>query len=146
MKKKTPSERQKQKIYDFLKIIDCVFGVNNYSKKINFAEKDLDCEEKGVTADIITNHKYRRITLTLYPLFWTQNKKEQRKCLIHELCHTITQASKDASYKLINGHLITVMEMNSINENSTSQIENILDDFLKGDMDWAIKAYKNYLK
>jgi hypothetical protein len=131
----------KKQISKFLSDFDYLFGTQNFEKHIKYADKD----DEEAYADITFDEKYNRIYLCIYPKFFEQTKEEQRKTLLHELCHTITIPSQQASMDLVNGKLVTEDRIRWINERETSQIENIIDMFLTGKCDFFKKSYKEYL-
>ena len=136
------TKRDIVRVMKFLENIDWLFSLNNFDRIIKLPSDD----HEDVVAKVCYDDKYQRITVSLYPRFFEQKHHEQRKALLHELCHSITLPSKQALYDMIEGDLITKKQAHEINERATSQIENILDGLLRGKLYYARNAYKNYLK
>ena len=143
MKKKKIDKSKR--IRDFFNAIDWMFQINNFSKVIEISKVD-DPEENRTLAKITFDETYQQVTVTIYPDFYKQTVQDQRKCLLHELCHSITLPSKTALHHLLDGKLVTPDRIREINERETSQIENIIDQLLQGRLRYAVKAYQNYAK
>ena len=133
--------KTKRKIIQFLNEIDWLFGTNGFERDIVYKEHD----EGERCAEINYDEPYQSIVLSIYPCFFEEKPEDQRKILLHELCHTITMPSKVAMRSLLDGQLITRYAILNINERETSRIENILDGLLQGRLLYAKKTYKNYL-
>jgi hypothetical protein len=131
-----------KRIYNFLQQIDYLFSLNNFEKKVAEADKD----EGGKMAEFHFEENYQRCTLIIFPRFFEESLEEQRKCLLHELCHSITIPSKSGMCELAEGKLVTPQQVDEINEKETSIIENILDRLLRDKLEYAKKAYGDYLK
>lgn len=139
------TQATKKKILALLDSFDWLFSIQNYSKILEIS-KEESAENERMAARVIYEEEYNQITITIYPIFFEGTKEEQRKTLLHELCHTITIPSKKLAHSLLEGKLVTPEEIKFINERSTSQIENILDRLLQGKLKYAQDAYKKYLK
>lgn len=133
----------KKKILELLEAFDWIFAVQNYSRTIHFHKEDH--EKEGVAATILYIEEYSQIVIDVYPYFFELDAADQRKALLHELCHKITVPSKKLAMKLLDGKLVTPDEIQMINERTTSHIENILDKLLKGGLKFSRDAYKKYL-
>lgn len=130
-----------KKIEQLLDQLQYVFQVQNYDKEIVILSKDNDA-----MAEILFDEEYQRITIYIYPIFFKHKESEQRKALLHELCHTITIPQKRQFVNYIDGeNTVTKDTITQTMERATSQIENILDKLFQGKMDYAKKAYNNYL-
>lgn len=131
-----------RRIVKFFDGIQWLFQVQNFSRNLTIQKED---EGKKV-AEIIFREDYQEIEIKIYPCFFKENLKEQRKILLHELCHTITIPQYNMLIEFIRGKTITEESADSIHERSTCQIENILDGLLQNRMSYARLAYKEYLK
>ena len=138
---KTKKKNQKR-IQDFLEKMDWLFCTNNFDRSIIWKEKDKD----DMAAEITYDEKYQNLDIDIYPCFFTQTLKQQRKILLHELIHSITLPNKIALHDFLDGKFITPQEVVKINETETSKIENIFDGLLRGRLKYAVKAYKEYLR
>lgn len=137
--------KQKQsikRIQRFLDEIEWLFGVQNFEKHITLKNEDRD----GVASEINYEKEYQRITIYIYPTFFRSSLDDQRKYLLHELCHIITLQSKNLAYKINDGKVVTFEEIRAENEEMTSKIENLLNGLLQDKLQYAKKAYRNYLK
>lgn len=130
------------KVCKFLDDIDWLFAIQNFDRNIVLKEKDED----NKCAEITFEEDYQRITVNIYPTFFKQTDKEQRKALLHELCHTITIPMNQLSIDFIRGKAVTEETFYSTMERATSQIENILDGLLRGRFKYASKAYQGFVK
>ena len=134
--------KKEQRVLNFLDAVDWAFGLNGYEKHIIL--KKVDSE--NMAAEIVYREDYQAVEIGLYPLFFTQTLKEQRKCLLHELCHAITLQSKGALHDTLKGLLITPKRIREINETETSKIENIIHRLITGGLGYLKQGYKDYLK
>jgi hypothetical protein len=144
MKTKKKITRGEQRIINFLDSIDWMFQLNQFDRNI-VIKKEEHPENNNVIADITCEENYQRVTVRVYPSFWKQSLKEQRKVLLHELCHSITLPSKNAMHNFLLGKLTTPDQIDGINETETSKIENIVDRLLQGDLRYARRAYEKFI-
>ena len=135
-------KKDKTRIIKFLESIEWLFQINGYEKKVVL----MDSDKGDTAAEVNLDIPYQRIEILIYPSFLKQNLYDQRKALLHELCHVLTLPSKEAAHELLEGKLITADRIKKINEEATSKIENILDGLLQGRLTYAKKAYKQFLK
>lgn len=131
-----------KRVENFLSDIDGLFSVQNFEKTIVIKENNSD----NLLCEISYEEDYQRITVYIYPIFFNEKPKNQRKSLLHELCHTITVPSKVLSYRLLDGKAVSFEEFKNENERATSKIENIIDGLLSGKKEYAKIAYSNYIK
>ena len=134
--------KKTKKIVDLLDELQWLFHLNNYDRQLNLEHKDED--NKG--AQITFEEEYQRITLDIYPCFFKETPEEQRKMILHELCHTITIPLKVLANDLADGVLVTRQQIKEESERSTSKIENILNGLLQDRLVYAKQGYKNYIK
>lgn len=102
-------------------------------------------EKAEVLADIDTENRYQRITLSVYPRFFTEDEKEQRKTLVHEFCHTVLHDLEMCAWDLRNDKAVSKSHIEHTVEATTSKLENMFDRLLS-DGGELRKAYKDYLK
>ena len=134
-------EQTKKRIRKFFEGMDWLFQIQNLSKKIEWMKE----EEDGKCAEVIYREDYQTITIKIYPCFFQEHPEDQRKALLHELCHVITIPMNKLTVEFMQGKAVTDETVRSIHERSTSQIENILDVLLQGRLCYAKKAYNDYL-
>lgn len=137
-----------RRIEAFLNGIDWLFQVNQYDKKLSFPDRDKEEKEDmegEVLAEVVVDEKYQVLVITIYPCFLKSSLAEQRRVLLHELCHTITNAPKACAIDLLNGKLVVEDKICDANEMATSKIENILDGLLRGKLLYAKEAYADYI-
>lgn len=132
----------RKRITKFLNNIDWMFEINNHEKDVVFEKEDL---EPNRYAEIEFEEKYHRMTVYIYPEFFKQDLQNQRKTLLHELCHTLTLPSKLIACELVDGKMHTKDHISHANEVLTSKLEHILDALLQGRLKYAREAYKDYL-
>src|SRR5690606_114588 len=80
--------------------------------------------EFAATIDI--NTKYLRALITIYPTFFDADIEVQKHCIVHELCHIITDEMNDNAYSLLNGKLHNSNQLESANERATQRIADLL--------------------
>lgn len=136
---------KKRRILNFLDEIDWLFAVNNWEKTISF-EKENNSENRHTAATITPNEKYQRLKITIFPEFFTCSRNEQRKILLHELCHILVAPMLINTDDLFNGKVVTDDQITFAHERVTTSIENILDGLLQGRLKYAKAAYSKYLK
>jgi len=64
-----------RKIKDLLFDLDWMFGTAVFDRELLYVKED----EEGKIAQITVEEDYQRITIRLYPLFFTKDLVEQRK-------------------------------------------------------------------
>jgi len=134
--------KQISRVVKFYEEIEWLFGLGHFERTI--IEKEIDRD--NIVATVEYDEKYQRIFVDLYPLFFTKDPIEQRKYLLHELCHCITYQLKKLSLDLRDGKVVTEDQIKFEDERATSKLENIFDGFLRGKLKYAKQAYKNYLQ
>jgi hypothetical protein len=135
-------EQAKKRIRVFFEGMDWLFQIQNLNKKIEWMKED-DGEK---CAEVIYNEDYQRITIKIYPCFFEEELEDQRKALLHELCHTITIPMHKLTIEFMQGKAVTEETVRHAHERATSQIENILDGLLQGKLYYGKEAYAKYLK
>jgi len=134
---------KKQRVINFVEEIQCMFSIQNFERKITF----FDVASDNTQASFVFDEEYQRIDLKIYPIFFDQTLEEQRKVLLHELCHSFTNPQKQLTDNIIvDGLFVGKNQIHETCEKSTSQIENALDALLQGKLKYAVTAYNNYLK
>ncbi|MEI9966154.1 MAG: hypothetical protein WDN67_00540 [Candidatus Moraniibacteriota bacterium] len=139
-------KKEVKRVLKFLDEIQWLFALQNYERTVTPKNQDIQNGEEVRLADVTLDEKYQTIHINLYPSFFKRDLKDQRKTLIHELCHTITLPLCESAESLLEGKLITSEQIAQISETATSKIENILDGFLKGNYSHFQKQYKEYLQ
>lgn len=129
---------------DFTEQFEFLFAVNNYDR--SFTYKKTESEDKGASLDVSVDVPYQRIHINIYPCFWEQSLKEQRKQLLHEFCHTIIYPTQIVAEDLFDGEFRTKKEIKNAVEQSTSRITELLHAQLIGRNRYARVAYEKYLK
>lgn len=141
------SKKQTQRVTDFLNRVDYAFGINPLERQVYIKKEDeVGSEGRGLVARITFEQDYQRLAVEIFPEFFNRGLMEQRKTLLHELCHSITIPSKMAMHDLLDGKLVTADQIRRINEEETSKIENLLDRLLDSGLQYFKDAYKDYLK
>jgi hypothetical protein len=136
-----------KRVKRFLDAIDWMFGINGYTKSVLIKEKNVEVAEGNKkVAEIFCDREYQDVEVRIFPVFKTYSLDRQRKILLHELCHSITVESRAAMTGALDGKLTHQNQINYINEEETSKIENIIDRLLRGNLQYAKKAYREYLK
>ncbi len=147
MKRKKTKERVlsknqvKIKIQKFFEDIDWMFHINGFEKAIIWKEND----ENDFAAAVSFDEEYQRVIIKIYPNFFNHELGDQRKFLLHELCHYFIHPMDNLLDNLLEGKLITKIQAAKENEKATSQITNVLDQLLQGRLKYAQQAYKDYL-
>lgn len=143
MKQKLPSkERVKRAIGVFAEDMRWMFDHGNSDLTITYADKD---DGTGTTAEVTYTSKYRRMSLVIYPNFFTDTPALQREYLLHEFCHTFSHDLKDKSHELVDGRLHTKTSLDETNEECTSRISEIMHRLMTGKYKRARGAYKRYV-
>lgn len=140
-------KQNKKKVLKLLEQLDWMFGVQNFDRSIRFEEEDeLGYGERKIACCIEIREMYQEMTITLFPHFFEHDMDDQRKILLHDFCHLITNKMKLIAYDLLDGKLHTPAEIHEAKEKATSQIENLLHKLLCGGMRYAKEAYREYMK
>jgi len=140
--KKLTNKQVRKKI---MKLVDgfCnLFGLNLYEIVYFWMKED----EENITASVTLEEPYQRISINVYPQFFGLEPREQRKAILHEICHTITLPSKIQANDMLDGKLVTQKAITDMNERTTSIIENILDCLFLQRTGNAKEAYNKYIK
>ena len=105
----------------------------------------MEKDEDNRMCEIKMEEDYQRLGLTIYPIFFNHSAEEQRKALLHEMCHTFTIPLSMLNKEILEGTFHSRNEMDFAHERACSKIENVLDALLQGRLRYASKAYKKYL-
>lgn len=143
MLKKHSKDKAKKKVLKFLEDLEWMFDYNNYEKSIVFKEEDKD----EIACEVVEDWDYRRITIKVFPTFFTHSLKDQRKFLLHELCHSYSNKIYQQLHEIINhGKFISWNSVKQNNEECTSRITETISRLLEGNLRYAKRAYSDYLK
>lgn len=140
---KHPTKREEARLMALTDQLEYLFAVNNYDR--SFVWKQQDTPEL-VGADVTISIPYQRITICVYPVFWTHTLREQREMILHEFCHTIIQPIQNVATDLFEGKFRTEKERIDAVEHATSRVAQLLDAQLRGKNRYARIAYEKYLK
>lgn len=132
--------KDKKRLSGFLDIFQFLFGIQNYDREIIYAKEDK--EDYAACIDI--EDDYQRITLTIYPRFFRNTLVNQKRYLLHELCHYLTDPLFAISCSLRDGNVETKEHVRRANEKSTSSIANILDMLLSGSCSKYVSYYRKF--
>ena len=127
-------------IHKLLNSFDELFQLKNYDRVLCVAKYD----DGETTADIAFSENYMQMTIRLYPKFFLQDKETQRKDILHEICHTITNPMHEIVLSMLDGKLMTKSISRETLEKATCQIENIVDLLLRNRRADVKKAYADY--
>ena len=138
-------KRNLKRIIKFLEDIEWMFELNNWDRTLTEVLVQPD-EYPTLTAEVIPDMTYKDITIKLYPNFFTISLENQRKALLHELVHVVIQDTKMIADDLLHGKFHSQTEIKDANEKAVSTITYYLDYLLTGNLKYAKRAYKDYLK
>lgn len=136
-----PTKSEDKRLRALMEQLDYLFSVNNFDRHLIYKKED----NGDVAADISIEIPYQRITISIYPCFWTHTKEEQREFILHEYCHTISRPLNDIACDLLDGKLITKDQRKDAWEEVTSRTAQLLDAQLRGRNKYARIAYAKYL-
>lgn len=134
-------EAVKKRVNDFFTDMEWMFDYQNWDRSVVFKEKD----DNELAAQVRQEDEYRRITVDIYPCFFTHSPKEQREFLLHEFCHSFSHKLYCASIDLLDGKLHTKEQLRKLNEEATSRVVQIIDALLRGKLRYAKRGYERYL-
>lgn len=138
---KKPNKKIRKKVITLLETLRYTFGFQNYEWCVQWMKEDNEND----TADIQIEEDYQRITIRIYPCFMDLPVNDQRKAIVHECSHFLVFPLHDLSHRLIHGQLQTKEHLRIAVERSTSQVENLVHDFLQESFSDSKKAYKEFL-
>jgi hypothetical protein len=111
------SSLTREKIQVLVATLKEILSIPDWKIKIEyekFPKKDPITHE-GYFATMDTRFRYKDAVITIYPDFFTENPNEQKRIIIHEMCHIITE------HQRLTGKL-----NEESNERETSEIEDII--------------------
>lgn len=125
-----------------------MFEVNNFHREIKFQNKnDSEDEAEQSALDIKIDREYRRLTIKVYPAFFENSPERQANYIVHELCHVVIGKVTELSRNiLIKEQFVTWREVKEANEHVTQQVTDIVTQLMSGNLTYAKKAYKNYIR
>ena len=72
-----------------------------------YMSEDIDSDDNYTTnASISACPTYLKANIRIYPLFWEATEDKQIRCLVHELCHCLTQEIWDTIGHMQDGHFV----------------------------------------
>lgn len=140
------NKKNKEKILKFVEAVDWLFDINNYTKEIEYAKTDEEKHWGDIMAQVITYTTYRKIVITIFPVFFTKDKEEQCKALIHELSHSITEDLFDCYNNMYRWSFVTTEEARHAREKTTEQVAYLLFELWSGRKKYFSEAIEEYLK
>jgi len=142
MKAKNPTKKDKDRVKELVWGLDGLFNTINYDLGFIWATEDF----KECAASVDVDEPYQRLVITIYPSFWNHDRDNQRKFILHEMCHVLTDPMNSVIKNLQNGILETDHHRSNAVERSTSYLTEILDAFLLGSYKKKKQAYAKYIK
>ncbi len=139
-KVKIDKTKERAKIIAFIKYFSTFFAIQNFDIKVNFKDETTN----GNLAEIIIEEDYQRIKIDVMGDFFKEPKVEQRKALLHELCHYVNWSLYSIAWDLHNGKFYTKDQIRAANEKATCMVELLLDRALTMDLLNEKKEYKKY--
>lgn len=138
--KKINEAKEREKIISFIKYFSNFFAIQNFDIKVNFKKETTN----GNLAEIIIEEDYQRIKIDVMGDFFKEPRAEQKKALLHELCHYINWSLYSITWDLHNGKFHTKDHIRAANEKATCMVELLLDRALTMDLSKEKKEYKKY--
>ena len=126
------------KVKRFCQELRYAFGVSSWVIKLHTKPSDGD-----TAADIIVDHRYQTLDITLYNLFFKCSPEVQADSLIHEFCHLFNSPMFNLLNEQNSGRLVTQFHAEDILEQCNSRAERTVVGLLKN-QDLA-KAYREYI-
>lgn len=142
MIKKHPTKKEEKRVMDLISEFEYLFSVQNFERHIKILHEETP---NSPVASMKTELDYQRITLTLYPAFFKESLKDQRKTILHEFIHAWVEPLVFEGSKPLKGLFTSEDLIRERMEEVTSKVENVLDAVLDGRKQYARKAYKAYL-
>ncbi len=95
---------------------------------IHIKHESVACaDEPRTNAECKSLPEYHSLVVTIYPKFWDGTTDEERTFFIlHEMCHVITQTSRNLAFDAVNEKLVRGAEIIRANEEMTDWIANIV--------------------
>mgnify|MGYP006972433322 CR=1 FL=1 len=118
--------------------LDWFFEIRYYDRTIRYEKTD----KEGINAEVSVQSDYKRVRLNIYPAFFTQPKKEQRKIILHEYVHTVLWPLQMQAYNAVNGKFINNETMMDAVESVTCAVTERLSSLLEGNSKFMVEAYK----
>lgn len=146
---KHPTKHEEKKVWELIEDLSWLFGINQFERTLKFMKSQEKVDASGggdSAASIDVDRPYQRFTIRIFPAFWSTDRKFQRKCILHEIAHTLPLPLESIIEDLQDGKLRTKQEFIDASEEVVSKMENILDRLLGRRSKWPFKAYQNYLK
>lgn len=131
-------------IQEFLSELDSLFGIQNYTRRVIF-QRDEKSDNSRTLAEILVDHTYQQVSISVYDRFFLEDTDAQIRCLIHELCHSVVWELAGLSTDLLDGKLVTADAIKNEDESATSQIQNIIFNLIT-DHKRYWKIYESYTK
>ncbi len=132
----------KRKINTFLDDFKWFASIQNYDKAIRFVEKET---KDDPLADVSVEGDYKRVTVSIYSGFFSKTPQEQAETLVHEMVHILIDPLHEATEGLLQGKLITRRAFVYALEASTSGVTEVIVRLLNGKMQYARKAFADYI-
>lgn len=139
-KVKIDKKKEREKIIAFIKYFSNFFAVQNFDIKVNFKDETTN----GNLAEIIIEEDYQRIKIDVMADFFKEPKAEQRKALLHELCHYVCWSLYSITWDLHSGKFVTKDQIRAANEKATCMVELLIDRALTMDLQREKKEYNKY--
>lgn len=98
------------------------FYLQGWTIDLSFVNEDKD----EIGAEVTTEWSYRRATILIYPIFWTQTEDERKDMLKHEFCHIVLSQLLSLINGLQHGQMVSKAELHEVHEHVTTWIEGLI--------------------
>lgn len=129
-----------------IKLIDSLsdtFDVGTYDLRATLLHEE---SPTGAACEVNVEQDYHRISINIFPVFFTKHRKDQREFLLHEFCHTVIWDLFKLLTDLKDGKHVTEHQIKEHNERATSRMTHFLNGMMQGHYKRARAAYKEFLK
>lgn len=120
-----PTKKEKKKIKEQIELWRGRLFLHEWFLSVGYSDDEKYQGPFSVSAEVFTNVVYLKAEVTIFPNFFTLDDNEKERCLVHELCHCLTQESWNTSQDLGNGKLIHFDTIRDRIETLTQRISNV---------------------
>ena len=121
------TKKQKDSVKKKIAGLRSLFGLTNWEIIYFWENKDKD----EITATIKTEIDYKRISITIYPIFFEEDERAQSRIILHELAHFITARQIQIITDLREGILVTAREVESADEYVACSVSGVIESLIE---------------
>jgi len=134
-----PTQEQRDEVRALIRKYKPIFFMENWEFTMHY-EGSEDHEDGGAAIKTSVQNEYLTCSWSIMPLFFSMPERVREECIIHEMCHNLTNPPFDMLKAMLDGQLVAPYSIKLCGEEMTSKLAIIIGTLVKGGLDKESKS------